>query len=293
MRFIRRFAQVWIDGNKKTVHLRDDPVGEKGRPAAQKLVKFLLANSVIDNSWKITASDIGEHLRGGWKTFAPSVAGKTPEELVAQEPFTRAVSELYLYHGTSEKDWEKVQRFGALVPLFTGSAQTYGFESRTKHRGNVGHIYLTGTQKAAWEYAKTRSADINRKENPEKWKTAQYRSACERDIKPILLGVQIPDVSKLRADDDEVNRLLRKAGDRIWEKKSPEEREAIKKEVGQKDDSIARMVWRETDKGWKQILAKLPMRAYKAWFSTLQQQDQVAYKGIIPIKFISHIPICD
>jgi hypothetical protein len=58
-----------------------------------------------------------------------------------------------------------------------------------------------------------------------------------------------------------------------------------------KDPSTGRMLWRDTDEGFNQILSKLNPRIYKAWLASMLRTDQVAYKGFIPLRFIKEIPV--
>jgi len=318
LRFNRRMDRIFLNDNK-TISI--DTIGSTIKPAVQKLIKFLLQNNIIDNTWSFNDNrGIGEFIGYKFTHFPDELADKSPEEVTSIEPFSRAISKLILFHGTSQKDWEKIQKFGALTPLFIGSSQVKGFESRAKHWGNKKLLYLATDRKDAWEYAKTRASgvmlDIEKQlerrikiaEDQGDWEksakltrelqqigSSRHDSACHRPVKPVLLRVRIPDLSKLRADDDVVNSNMRKIGRWLWNRKSQDEKkEAIArmdKQVGFETASMANHIWSNTE-GYEQIISKLPSRIYKAWYASIIRSQQVAYQGSIPIRFIEEIPIC-
>ena len=319
LRFNRRMDRVFLS-DKKTIGM--DNIGSTVKPAIQKLIKFLLQNGIIDNTWSFDdGRGIGEFLGYKFTHFPDELAGKTPEEVASMEPFSRAISKLILFHGTSQKDWEKIQQFGALTPLFVGSAQAKGFESRSKHWGNEKLLYLATDRKDAWQYAKTRASDvmldlekrlekrIKIAEDQGDWEKSarlakelqqisgsRHDSPCHRPVLPVLLRVRIPDISNLRADDDVVNSNMRKMGRWLWKKKPQEEKEAaiarMDKAVGFETATMADHIWSSTE-GWEEILSRLPSRIYKAWYASIIRSQQVAYKGTIPIRFIEEVPVCN
>ena len=288
------------DGYKKiSVHT----YGGLVKPQSKELMQALRDSGVIDDTWEFNPrfTQPGEYIGSTYQKFQGGMHGENPTVggVLKNPAMSKDVSSenLILWHGTSEKDWEQIQKDGALHPLFQGSNQQYGFESRAKHEHNKDHLYLASNENIAWDYAKQRARDQNRKADPDGWQYNQHHGADRWPIKPVLLKVKIPEVANLRADDDAVNDILRNVGDKIWAAKSQQEREELarylEKKTGYdlKDPSIAKMIWREDDDtGWPEIQAKIPARAYKAWLASIYRKGHVAYKGSIPLSNIQEVP---
>lgn len=282
-------ARVSLTGDKR---IRVDDIGGKLRPQSQKLIKELLKFRVIDNTWKVDSDQVapGEYIGHEFTKLEPQINKKSVDDLLKDTPLTRITNEITLYHGTSTYDWEKIKKFGALTPLFVGSNKEYGSESRFKHEFNKNYMYLATDEQKAWEFAKQRARDLMRKKYPEEWKWSQYQGANSWTIKPVLLKVHIKDMSRLRSGDDNVNRILTNYSRKIWDAKSQEEKQKIMTKLGQKDPSVTQMVWRETEDGFNEIFKRIKPALYKAWLASMLREQEVAYDGIIPIKFIEEIP---
>ena len=288
--------KVGISADNKTIDF--EMVGDKMKPATKKLVKFLMDNGIIDDTWKTKGGrEISEYLGYDYTYFPDEHGPQKPSDVGRMGTFSAAIQDITLYHGTSDYDWKTIQQKGGLMPLFVGTGE-YGFDSRAKHEYNKDLIYLATTRDKAWDYAKTRAQSMNRKYAPQEWKFSQYSGANSWAIKPVLLRVKVPDVSKLRSDDDAVNERMRKIAYRQWKKKSPEEQDRIAKELSKQlgyeigdDPSTRAFAWRETDEGFAELLALVNPRMYRAWMASIMRYDQVAYKGIIPLSHVEEIPI--
>jgi hypothetical protein len=167
-------------------------MGDKIKPAHKKLIDFLIKNGIIDDTWKFKGGDeIGRYVGYDWQTFTDPDLPTTVGAAKKTKLFSPAIENIILYHGTTNYGWDKIQKDGALYPLFTGSNTIYGSESRGKHPLNKDHIYLATNQDKGWHYAKQMAESLTRK--------------LKTEAKPVLLQVKVPDVTKLRSDDDIIN----------------------------------------------------------------------------------------
>lgn len=272
-------------------------------PSGLDALKTLKDSGIIDDTWKIDPNFVQpkEYIDDKYTSFQGGLHGQNPTvgSMINRPVFSKDISsnDLVLWHGTSSKDWEQIQRDGKLVPLFHGNNQQYGYQSRVKHKYNADHLYLATNEDIAWEFAKDRSRDQNRLSDKESWKYIQHDGPSKWPIKPVLLKVKVPNIANLRSDDDPINDILRNVADRIWDKKTDEEKEQIaqylRKKTGMdlKDPSVTKMIWREDDDtGWPEIEKRIPSRAYKAWIASIKRKGHVAYKGAIPIEYIQEVP---
>lgn len=273
-------------------------IGDKVKPAHKKIIKFLLDNNIIDNSWTVQGgSEIGEYIGHTYSHFSDPDLPRTVADVQKAGILTPAIKDITLYHGTTSYGWEKIKKAGALYPLFVGTNKTYGPESRAKHKYNKDFLYLATNPDKAWDYAKTMAGAFNRKYHKKEWDYVQHSGAERWTIKPVLLQVKVPDITKLRADDDVANARMRDIAEKLWKQKTPEDQKRIMGELSRKqgfeikDPSIGRMLWRDTDEGFEQILARINPKIYNAWMASMLRTDQVAYKGFIPLKYIKEIPI--
>jgi hypothetical protein len=287
--------RVSLDPEKKKLTIQ--MIGDKIKPGHKKIIEFLKRNGIIDDMWEVKGgNDIGEYIGGTYSHFTDPDLPKNVSDLQRSDVLSPIINNITLYHGTTDIGWDKIKKAGALYPLFMGSNKEFGFESRFKHKYNKDHLYLATNPDKAWDYAKTMASDFNRKRHKEEWQYAQHSEAERWPIRPILLQIKIPDISKLRADDDVANERMRKIAEKLWDQKNPEEKQQImanlSKKVGWevKDPSSAKMLWRDTDEAFPIILSKLNPKIYKAWLSSMLRTDQVAYKGFIPLKFIKEVP---
>lgn len=285
----RRKVEMTVQPSKKELDFRMGSVGESLKPKVQQALRALRDAGIIDNTWTIkTTRQASGYVQGTFTNFPNPVDERGLDALADKAiRLTAVTKDIVLYHGTSLRDWEQIQRVG-LHPLGFGTNNQHGSESRGKHEGNTKVLYLAGTQDKALDYAKLRLADQNRK-----------RSGNEHikdyDNEAVVLAVHVPDPGKLVADDDVVNRMARDISRKLWKAKPPEEKQAIMAQVGQqrgfevKDTTVGEMLWRETDAGFAEIFRLIPPAIFKTWKSSLFRENQVGYKGFIPPKFIKRV----
>lgn len=291
-------TKMSIQPEDKIVHF--EIIGDKINAGHKKLLKFLMDSNIIDDTWKVqNGKSVSEYIGYDFTKFYDKDIPTKPSDVSNLDVLSPNIDNIVLYHGTSEYDWDKIQKKGVLYPLFIGSNQEYGSESRFKHEYNKDLLYLATNIQEAWNYAKARARNINKKINGKDWEYQYGNSPQNWSIRPVLLRVNVPDVSKLRSDDDVANDRMREIGRKLWDKKSPEEQKRIMKELSTKvgfsvnDPSSGQMLWRDTDQGFIEIIKKLKPNIYKTWLSSMLRKNQVAYKGFIPIKFIKEIPVFD
>jgi len=262
---------VQIDPKGRKV--RTKLVGDKMRPAQAKIIKFLSDEGIIDDAWGFDSQD--PHL--------PGSVGQARQ----LGHITPSIEGIALYHGTTDRGWELIKRDGGLMPIGTRSNTVAGEDSRAKHDLNKDHVYLATTPEKAANYAASMSvslphADSRLPDMP--WGRA----------KKVILRVTIPDVSRLRADDDPINGRLKRIASRLWRGLPQEEKSRLMDEFQTKrgwrpDDALAMTAWRNQPETAKEIVRRLDPRMYHAWLASMLRTDQVAYKGFIPLKFITPI----
>ena len=271
-------------GKEIRVDSTDGTIGNKVQPITQQLLKFLEGEKLIDKTWNVLTNDYSKYVGNDFKTFQ----SKYKDFNFLTDPRNRIsdnMKDIVLYHGTSDQDWEKIQKQG-LFPLLQGPNKEGGFESRHKHEGNENVLYLTGDLHKAQDYAKARVSSLQLKAK----KAGQFITR-----EPVILEVKIPDPRKLVADDDIVNGVAREQSRKLWDKKPEEEKKRLMAELTKKmgweikDDSTATIVWRETDEGFNEIMNTIPKQIYKAWKASLKRTNQVGYKGKIPPSYITKL----
>jgi len=292
-------TKISLNPKTKTFHIK--AVGNKVTPRDQAILNTLKNKGMIDSSWKAST-------QGGFD--------KISEELedfdFATDPrnsFSRKLlSKFKLYHGTTNIDYEKIKKTG-LISLDKSGARP-GFESRVKHEGNAGVLYLASTFDSALAYAKTRSSSLKNGLA----KKAGYQILNELDmpfvlrnpetkeilkIYPIVLEVTVPDMARLVADDDHINDKAREIAREMFDNFTPEEIEDARKLAAAdrpdlkdwlNEPSKIQMIWRETSNGFAAIMKKVPDKLYHEWFESLERNGQVGYKGIITPKFLKKMP---
>lgn len=268
-------------------------------PQAIDLIKTLKDSGVIDDSWVIKPrAKLSEFIGTDQVDFNGGFGGETVGKMLEKPPLDRNVpaENLVFWHGTSSKDWEDIQRSGVLKPLYQGS-QEAGFQSRGKNTHNKDHVYLAANEDVAWTYAKDRASHMNEKYFKDEWiRNIRWEHVDRWPIKPVLLKVKIPDTKNLRSDDDPVSDFLRKIGDKVWERKSPEEKQNIAQYIAKKyktdpkNEKDVKVRWRDDEIGMSELINKLPARVYNTWLASMYRQKQVAYKGSIPLKYIEEVP---
>lgn len=268
-------------------------VGNRINPLVQQLVATLRQQSFIDETWKIeTSSGIGYYKKGS-STYIkePEPVDKNGIDYAAdpKNRFSMAnLDDLIFYHGTSSVDWVKIQKYG-LVPLMTGPNTTGASESRAKYDMNAHVLYLATTTKIAHGYAKARTESWERKFKKEtNWKALDQ-------VEEVIIEVRVPDPTRLVSDDDAVNDVMRSIATKTFKNKSPDEQKRIMTALSAsagfeiKDRTVAEMLWRETKEGFDEIIEQAPKEIWKDWFKSLQQYNQVGYRGIIPPTFLKRI----
>jgi len=285
-----RTAEVTLWPDEKKISVRRTSFGRIS-PRLDQLIKTLKSNGIVDDSWHLDARGLGGigYYKDGKYVTEPEEINKSP--LSKLRRLDKSITDLVAYHGTSEEDWQKIQKFGGLSPLFMSSGTTGGYESRYKHEYNKKTLYLAGTMQKAWDYATTRAKQISTK-NGQKYGS----SPCDLLVKPIVLRVNIPDITKLRSDDDAVNSIMSKWARRIWDKFSYEEKkDLIKKMSDERGFDVSSMpdyIWRETDAGFAKLLSLLPKDAFQAWFASAKRTGQIGYRGVIPLRFLQNLDLC-
>lgn len=280
---------VWLQPDRKELSFREGSHGEYLLPRIQQSLQALRDAGIIDDSWKIsTRSSYGYYPADDnkYRTLPEPLDDKSLDQLadkaIRLSPVTR---NLIFYHGTSGTEWQRIQKVG-LHPLFMGSNQQRGGESRGKYESNERVLYLASSVDKALQYAKNRSHSNNYRLHG-----SSYISTDNNE--PVVLQVQIPDPAKLVADDDLIIQLAQRISRRLWYGKSQEERQRITHEINLKqnlnvDADTAQLLWREGD-GFSEIMQRLPKRAFGLWLASLKRNNQVGYRGIIPPRFIKLI----
>jgi len=294
----RRALKMSLLPAKKQLDFRNGSVGENLRPKVQQALRSLRDAGIIDSSWTIRTTrgasgyaidmDDDGYRRSTWKEFPNPIDMQGLDALADKAIRLSPVTQhLVFYHGTSSLDWMTIQRVG-LHPLGKGSNLQHGTESRAKHEGNAGVLYLAGSMEKALSYAKTRVEDWNRRKHGSPY-------IHNQDNDPVVLSVTIPDPARLVADDDAVNEIARSIARKIWQSKSSAEQQQIMANLSKakgfvvKDPSVGQMLWRETDDGFAEIMARLPKQIFSRWRASLLRNNQVGYRGIIPPKFIRRV----
>jgi hypothetical protein len=264
-------------------------------PRLQQLLRSLMDKGIIDATWTVNGGSIGRYVDRTFESKPEEINARTAGELAQKSSrLTPVTEDLIFYHGTSELDWESIKRVG-LHPL--GSKYVKGaYESRAKHELNKDLIYLASSMQGAWDYAKTRTRSMMKQEMPGKYELFKNSPECDWPMKPVVLRVKIPDIAKLRSDDDAANQIMRKWADILWNKKSKEEQArliaSMSKDRGFDVKSFPAFVWRETDAGFSEIMNRVPKRVWMKWLASIRRYQQVGYKGYILPKFLEPIPMC-
>lgn len=193
--------------------------------------------------------------------------------------------DIVMYHGTTKKCIDSISRFG-LRPIDTNELKT---TINSKNRGNNStianhtekNIYLTPNRTLAIQYAKSQ---------------AKYRN----DI-PVLCTVIIPDTSKLMLDDDVIIDLINNRVYTFLQTKSDSEIEFyqyiyglnILNTVLNNENHILDVADDEDKIEFIEELIDFVKSEYKKLLnsdhirSMISLHQAVAYKGRIPVKFIT------
>jgi hypothetical protein len=285
----RRSLKITLQPHQKRLEIRLGSIGDRLKPKVQQALRSLRDGGIIDASWTIkTAHEAAGYQNGVFVTTPNPVDQQSLDRLVDKAVrLSPVTAQMVLYHGTSSRDWQRIQAVG-LLARGTGSNQQHGVASRAKHSGNDNVLYLAGTLAQAQDYAKQRVEDWNRQHHGSPY-------VYGLDNEPVILAVQIPDVARLVADDDLINRLARGISGKLWRAKPEAERQQIMAGLSRQrgfpvsDQTVGEMLWRETDGGFAAIMAKLPARVFSAWKASLIRNNQVGYRGLIPPKFIRRV----
>lgn len=290
----KAYTSISLHPESKTIFLTPKPLGGKITPRTQQILDALHKAKAIDDSWHISMSSAGRYENHTWKeTDDPHVAKQTSQWAEQESRLTPAIKSITLFHGTSTADWERIQKVGLLSLDKSGTGHSR--ESRAKHNKNAGVVYLAGDIGVAMRYAESRVEALKKK---------------IRGVGPVVIQVEVPDISRLVSDDDAVNNVARKVSRKLWEKKTPEWKQDfftrnkpryyatmfgtldisdMSVEAIMKEDSLAMDLWRESEEGFNEIMSRLPDRLWEAWLASLRKTDQVGYRGIIPPKFLKRI----
>lgn len=289
--------QIFLRPKEKTIDLKRNAFsGVHVWPRVQQLLNDLIKKGIIDSTWKIAGDNVGRYVNRKFERLPGDIESKTAGDLANQSSRLTAITDdLVFFHGTSEKDWEKIQKVG-IHPLGSKFVSNHGFESRGKHDLNKNLVYLASKLEGAWGYAEMRTRSVMKEMMSKEWEHYQYVELCSWPIKPIVLRVHVPDASKLRSDDDAANEIMREWARRLWDSKSKEEQEKIIKKLTAKTGldvkQFPAMIWRESDEGFQEILNRVPKRIWHKWLASIRRYDQVGYKGYIPPTHIEPIKTC-
>jgi len=282
---------VSMQPDGKELSFRAGSYGEHVQPRVQQAIRALRDAGMIDNTWTIkTRRGHGYYPPGGGQYQNRSdPIDQQGLDAIADKALRLSpmAQNLVFYHGTTGIEWQRIQAVG-LQPLFVGANQQSGHESRGKHEGNQGILYLAGSIDQALRYAKTR-AESNALRLQ---RSADYAKLNDND--PVVLRVQIPDPAKLMVDDDIIIQLAQRISRRLWRAKSVEQQQQITDAINQQRNlklgrETAELLWRESPEGFAEIMQRLPKRVFHAWLGSLKRNNQVGYRGTIPPKFISLI----
>jgi hypothetical protein len=177
-----------------------------------------------------------------------------------------------------------------------------GYETRLRINENKDFIYLSGTFSDAFRYAKTRARSNMLKHNKEQYQWVEHREWQYWFIKPVVLLVTIPDFTNLRSDDDRVISLIKQKAHEMWSAMSPEvkrrEQEISAKWFNDRNanftpESISDYLWVTSDNGCDQVLKHIDKTEWDNWKESIKVNNQVAYKGTIPPKYLKMIDLYD
>lgn len=273
--------KVFLNARERVAGL--EMVGDKLKPAQRKLLKFLADNGVIDPSWRLdSGGGVGGYKGWTYGTYTDPELPDTVGGAMGSGLLSPAMDDLVLYHGTTDRGWEGIMRDGGLRPLFSGSNRTVGQESGYKHEMNRGHVYLATRPDKAWFYARQMAESLS--------------ARLGERVKPVVLRVKVPDMSRLRTDDDLINGLFNRAARRIWDSLPEGEKSELRArmpKVGgrEADDFWAAKYLMGIDEYRRMILGRIGRRAYGAWMASLLRKDQVAYDGAVPLRFLKVVDV--
>lgn len=291
-------ARITLDFNNNKVRIYQTKVhGNKIEAGTQQLLSAILKNGIINTSWKVDFGDTEGWYKNSKYVHTAGAYQNLPPNFWKRNTRIDVGENLTMYHGTSEKELPTILKYG-LRPLGMKHTER-GAESRVRLEENTDFLYLAGTFMGAMNYAKTKARWNMRSEDPTKYSWVEHWEWERWFIKPVVLLVRIPDFTKLRSDDDRVISLIKDKAYKLWEIISPEEKEKQKEmsakwyqERGIKytPNDISPYTWVTSDNGLDFVLKQFDKSEWNNWKKSLEDNNQIGYKGIIPP---SHISIVD
>ena len=155
----------------------------------KKILSDLLKNNIITSDYKLNIE--------GNKYLVNDILTKKNTPIKQSNR-----GNLVLFHGTSIDNWKSIKKHGGLNPNYGGSTRTdYGYIEGITDKS----IYLTSSFNIAKSYA------------------TSYGEYSE----PIILMVEVPDMSKLMPDDDYMSYEIREAIVKIIDNKKTENKDLL------------------------------------------------------------------
>jgi len=297
---LRASVNLWPETKQIDPGYRNRPTGNTVSPAMHQLVAALLKAGWVDATWSIRGETISYYLGGTYSyranPLAPSLADW--HKVIR---FDATTINLQLFHGTSSLELPAILQNGMRSLGSRGGTGQASVNTRLRADWNKEHTYLATKLEGAWGYAKHRALDMWRKTNRSGYEYGQYREWEQWEVQPVVLIVTVPDMSRLRADDDIIITAIKKRAEALWGKMSAEAREDQKAMMRQwfpkhagfqiKENDMSAWYWVMTDAGMQTVMDSMPMeRLAAAWKASIRRNDQVAYAGVIPP---SHLKVMD
>lgn len=275
-------------------------VANKISSSAQQLLTALYKSGIIDNSWKVEHRDkLGYYNTSGkYINYSPSYANESLLFWMDRKNRIYIGDNLIFFHGTSTYELPSIKQKGLLYVNLHNV--TSGTASRLKIPDNKKFIYLTPSIETAMMYAKERASKYNREFFRSQWDYMQHTEWTSWEIQPVILQVQIPDMSNLRSDDDRLIQMIKNKAYKIWDIFTPAQKLAHatkaaewfkQHNINYTPGEISAFTWVMSDDGFEYVLPLIDKMEWKNWKKSLAENSQVAYEGIIPPKFISVVKL--
>lgn len=289
-----RKTSLVLNFKTNKVIARFDSLGNKINASMHQLLRQLIKDNIINDTWTLSFNDdIGLYKQGVYTKVDGSFSD-LPLNFWSRNKSIDLHDNLTLYHGTSSKDLPSILKYG-LQPLGRKYA-TAGYSSRIRTPDNRDFLYLTTSFRRAYQYAKDRASSLMRSEDKDKWEYTQHRDIEYWFIQPVVLEVTVPDFTKLRSDDDMVISLMKDKARELWSQFPPEVQDQEWEKTKEWFQRVAGFVptesnkgayyWIMSDNGLKYVLDRFDRSAWDNWKASIKNNEQVAYKGFIPPRFI-------
>jgi hypothetical protein len=293
-------AEVTLFFSMNTIQLRGERYANKISSGAQQLITSLYKTGLIDSTWKLTKHERLSYHTAGGKYITDFGHHNDLSLLFWMDRKNRLFlgNDLTFYHGTSTFDLPLIKKQGLLNLSVKGISG--GTATRLKIEENRKFVYLSTDIETAMSYAKERAGGYNRKYHADAWSYMQYQTWQVWDIQPVILKVTLPDVTKLRSDDDRLIKMIKAKAYEVWQTlpaniKSDQIAKTVQwfktHNMDYKPEQIETFLWVMSDPGFEYILPMIDKSEWNNWKRSLEQDKQVAYEGIIPPKFLSVVSL--